>query len=266
MIAQATGLLAALLYTCATILQARALAHGKDNRRLLLSLGFLGLALHLLNVATVIYSPAGYDFGFFHIATLFSWVMVAIALVGCLRQPMENLLLLLLPVAVAGILSASFVPSGQAPLVRLDAGVALHSILGILSFSLITLAAIQVLLVAWLSRELKRHHYHRALRHVPPLQTMEELLFSIIRYGFVALLAVILSGFVFMDDMFAQHLVHKTVLTLVSSAVFGILLWGRQVRGWRGRTAMRWILSGYAVLLLAYFGSKFVLEILLQRV
>ena len=69
-----------------------------------------------------------------------------------------------------------------------------------------------------------------------------------------------------MDDMFAQHLAHKTVLTLLSFTVWGILLWGRYRWGWRGKQALRWILAGFVVLILAYFGSKFVLEILLDRV
>jgi ABC-type uncharacterized transport system permease subunit len=92
------------------------------------------------------------------------------------------------------------------------------------------------------------------------------LLFEIIHFGFAAMLGVIVTGFLFMDDMFAQHLAHKTILTLISCSVFGVLLWGRHVNGWRGKVALRWILSGYAVLLLAYFGSKFVLELLLNRV
>jgi ABC-type uncharacterized transport system permease subunit len=95
---------------------------------------------------------------------------------------------------------------------------------------------------------------------------MEVLLFEIIFVGFVLLLAVITSGFLFMDNMFAQHLVHKTVLTVVSTSVFGVLLWGRHQLGWRGNTALRWTLSGFAVLILAYFGSKFVLELILNRV
>ena len=77
--------------------------------------------------------------------------------------------------------------------------------------------------------------------------------------------AVIISGFVFMDDMFAQHLVHKTVLTILSFVVWGILLWGHHSFGWRGKTALRWIFGAFIVLILAYFGSKFVLEILLNR-
>jgi ABC-type uncharacterized transport system permease subunit len=266
MIAYASGLLAALLYACGTLLQGRALRNDVNLRRPLLALAFAALALHLVNVVVVIRTDAGYDFSFFHIATLFSWVMVAIVLVSSLRKPLENLLLALLPIAVLSLLSATLLPGSAEPITDLTAGVAVHSILGIVAFSIITVAAVQALLVAWLNRELKRHHFHPALRHAPPLQTMEALLFESIHYGFAALLGVIITGFMFMDDMFAQHLVHKTALTLVSCGVFGVLLWGRHVNGWRGKVALRWIFSGYSVLLLAYFGSKFVLELLLNRI
>jgi ABC-type uncharacterized transport system permease subunit len=266
MIAYASGLLAALLYACGTLLQGQAIYRDMNLRQPILALGFAALALHLVNVAEVIRTDAGYDFGFFQITTLFSWVMVAIVLLSSLRKPLENLFLVLFPMAVLGLLSGMFMPHSAEPLSSLSAGVALHSILGIVAFSVITIAAVQALLVAWLNRELKRHHFHPALRHVPPLQTLEALLFESIHYGFATLLAVILTGFLFMDDMFAQHLAHKTVLTLISAGVFGVLLWGRHVNGWRGKTALRWILSGYTVLLLAYFGSKFVLELLLDRV
>lgn len=266
MIAHASGLLAALLYACGTFLQGQVLLKDRNLRQPILGLGFAALFLHLVNVAVVIRTEAGYDFGFFRIATLFSWVMVAIVLVSSLRKPLENLFLALFPIAVLSLLSATFLPSWYVPQSSLGADVALHSILGIIAFSLITIAAVQAVLVAWLNRELKHHHFHPALRHLPPLQTMEALLFEVIHYGFAVLLGVIITGFLFMDDMFAQHLVHKTTLTLVSCAVFGVLLWGRHVQGWRGKVALRWILSGYVVLLLAYFGSKFVLELLLNRV
>jgi ABC-type uncharacterized transport system permease subunit len=266
MIAYASGLLAALLYACATLLQGQALYQDKNLRQPILGLGFAALALHLINVAMVIRTDTGYSFGFFQVATLFSWVMVAIVLVSSLRKPLENLFIVLFPIAVLGLLSATFMPHSSSALTELTAGVALHSILGIIAFSFITIAAVQALLVAWLNRELKHHHFHPALRHVPPLQTMEVLLFEIIHFGFAAMLGVIVTGFLFMDDMFAQHLAHKTILTLISCSVFGVLLWGRHVNGWRGKVALRWILSGYAVLLLAYFGSKFVLELLLNRV
>mgnify|MGYP002149488769 CR=1 FL=1 len=103
------------------------------------------------------------------------------------------------------------------------------------------------------------------LRGLPPLVTMEALLFQMIGAGFGALTLSLLSGLFFLDDIFAQHLVHKTVLSIAAWTVFGTLLWGRRRYGWRGRTAIRWTLTGFAVLGLAYFGSKLVLELVLQR-
>jgi ABC-type uncharacterized transport system permease subunit len=83
--------------------------------------------------------------------------------------------------------------------------------------------------------------------------------------GFVLLTLALISGFAFLDDMFAQHLVHKTVLSTLAWLIFGGLLIGRFRYGWRGRTAITWTLSGFGVLILAYFGSKAVLELILQR-
>jgi ABC-type uncharacterized transport system permease subunit len=272
MIALASGLLAVLFYALGTFSQGRLLSRGTEDasvlaadRGKLLLIGVIALVVHLVNVVQVIAIDGGFDFGFFKIATLFSWTMVAIVVISSLKKPLENLFVAVFPVAIVSILCALFLPDTAQPIANLSPGVALHVMLGILGFSLMTLAAGQALLVSWLNRDLKRHKYSPFLRHLPPLQTMESLLFGIIHAGFVVLLAVILTGFLFMDDMFAQHLVHKTFFTLLSTAVFGVLLWGRHQWGWRGRRALHWTLVGFAVLILAYFGSKFVLEVLLNR-
>jgi len=273
MLATLSGLLAILFYALGTLLQGRSLLQAHDNgsplphnRRLILLCALLALLVHLVNVGQVIATDQGYDFGFFKIATLFSWSIVLIVVSSSLRKPVDNLFLALFPLAMISILCSLLLPSSSPPLAAIGSGVALHILLGILAVSITTVAAAQALLIAWLNRELKRKHFSSVLRHLPPLQTMEQLLFEIIWAGFFVLLGVILSGFLFMDDMFAQHLVHKTALTIVSWGVFGILLWGRHHLGWRGRTALRWTLGGFGVLILAYFGSKFVLELLLDRV
>ncbi|MDR0781390.1 MAG: cytochrome c biogenesis protein CcsA [Pseudomonadales bacterium] len=274
MIALTSGLVAVFFYAFGTFSQARLLRCGPADasavlaarRGKLLLIGVLALLVHLVNVVQVIATDGGFDFGFFKIATLFSWTMVCIVVLSSLKKPLENLFVAVFPLAIISILCALFLPDTSRLVVALSPGVALHVMLGILGFSLMALAAGQALLVAWLNRDLKRHHYSAFLRHLPPLQTMESLLFGIIHAGFVALLAVIATGFVFMDDMFAQHLAHKTFFTLVATGVFGVLLWGRHRWGWRGRRALHWTLSGFAVLILAYFGSKFVLEVLLNRV
>jgi ABC-type uncharacterized transport system permease subunit len=123
----------------------------------------------------------------------------------------------------------------------------------------------QAILLAIQDRHLHRRQPVRFVRALPPLQTMESLLFEMIALGFVLLSVALGTGFVFLEDMFAQHLAHKTILSVAAWTVFGILLWGRFRFGWRGRTALRWTLAGFVVLMIAYFGSKFVLELILHR-
>ena len=102
------------------------------------------------------------------------------------------------------------------------------------------------------------------LRYLPSLQTMESLLFELLWAGLVFLSLSILSGFIFFEQM-SRGLIHHTSITLIAWVVFSILLWGRYRMGWRGATASRWTLSGFALLLVGYFGSKLVMEIFLAQ-
>ena len=97
------------------------------------------------------------------------------------------------------------------------------------------------------------------------LQTMESLMFQMLAIGFTLLTLALVTGILFLEDIFAQHLVYKTFLSIAAWGIFSILLWGRWTFGWRGRKAIRWTLSGFGLLILAYFGSKLVLEIILDR-
>jgi ABC-type uncharacterized transport system permease subunit len=100
---------------------------------------------------------------------------------------------------------------------------------------------------------------------LPPLQLMESMLFELIWVGVVALTLSIGTGVIFMENIFAQHLVHKTVLSIAAWLLFSVLLWGRYFLGWRSQTAVRLTVSGFTLLMLAFFGSKLVLELVLER-
>ena len=124
---------------------------------------------------------------------------------------------------------------------------------------------IGLILLAIQDRHLHNRQPGGFIRALPPLQVMEALLFQMIGVGYVLLTLALLTGILFLEDIFAQHLVHKTVLSIIAWLVFGILLWGRWHFGWRGRVAIRWTIGGFIFLMLAYFGSKFVLELILNR-
>ena len=142
-------------------------------------------------------------------------------------------------------------------------GMRLHILLSLLSYSLFTLAAVQSGLLAVQNQHLHNRHPGGFVRALPPLQTMEALLFEMIGLGFILLSLGLITGFMFLEDMFSQHLVHKTLLSLMSWVVFAVLLWGRFRFGWRGRIAIRWTMAGFMALMLAYFGSKAVVELIL---
>lgn len=140
-----------------------------------------------------------------------------------------------------------------------------HILLSALAAGLLSVAAILVLLLAAQSARLRQRRPLGLLSALPPMETLEATVFKAVLGGFVLLSLSLLSGFLFIQDLFAQHLVHKTVLSLIAWCIFGVLLVGRYRFGWRGRQALRFLLAGYVTLALAYFGSRFVLEGLLGR-
>lgn len=140
-----------------------------------------------------------------------------------------------------------------------------HLIVSLLAYSLLAIAALHAVLMTTLEKKL---HRGAALQEgAPPLLTLEAVLFRTVTIGFVLLTLTVFSGVIFSETIFGRPLqfTHKTVFALLSWAVFGGLLLGRHFRGWRGRTAMYWILTGFIFLLLAYLGTQFVLEVLLHR-
>ena len=164
-----------------------------------------------------------------------------------------------------GALGAIFgvLPLGDARAVAINhPGVALHVLSSVLAYGMLTLAMVQALA---LGLQEYRVRQGADLDQLPPLRTMERLLFMLIAVGFVLLSLSLGSGLLATEDLFAQHLAHKTVFTLAAWVVFAALLLGRWWRGWRGRAAVAWTLGGYASLALAYFGAKWVLEMLLGQ-
>lgn len=148
---------------------------------------------------------------------------------------------------------------------KLASGLETHILFSLLAYSLLSIAVAQAILLAIQDKYLHNKHPSGFLRSLPSLETMEIMLFRIIGLGIVALSISLLSGFIYLEDMFAQHLVHKTILSLIAWAVFVVLLWGHYKFGWRGKIAIKWSISGFTLLMLAYFGSKFVIELVLQQ-
>jgi ABC-type uncharacterized transport system permease subunit len=170
----------------------------------------------------------------------------------------------ILPISAITLLTHSLSPTNHMLPYDAPQGLKIHVLVSIIAYSLLGLAACMSIVLSLQIRMLHNHHPGGLMKKLPPLQVMEKLLFDFILAGFIGLTLALGSGFFFLEDLFAQHLVHKTILSIIAWLVFAILLVGRFTIGWRGRTAIRWTLSGFVSLMLAYFGSKFVLEFIVM--
>lgn len=259
------GLLGVFLYLAGAVLQFAAVVREREPRRgLMRGLGLAAAVLHGALVWQLMFGEASLDLGLFRVGALVSLTMVVIILASSFNRPLENLFVVLYPFAALTLTAALATDSHYHPPPSLGAGFAIHVILAVLAYAVLSVAALQSLLVGWQEHQLRGRRQFSLLRSLPPLQTMERLLFELLWIGLAVLTLAIASGFLFLQDMFAQRVVHHTVLSMVSWVVFAILLAGRVRLGWRGPTAIRWTLAGFATLMLAYFGSKLVIEVILS--
>lgn len=259
------GLAAALLYFSACLALSWQLSRRQPPRvPLILGLGLTALPLHLCQLHAVIHTPNGMDLGIFHMISLMGWLVAALTIGISLYRPVVSLTLGAYPFALSGLLLSQFASAPYTPLQGLSRGMEAHILLSILAYSVLSIAAAQALLLALQDRLLRRHQ-PALLRSLPPLVTMERMLFDLIAVGFVLLTLAIISGFISLENLLAQHVAHKTLFTLGAWLMFAVLLAGRFWRGWRGKTAIQFTLWGFALLLLGYYGSKVVLELILHR-
>lgn len=253
-------LIAVALYTAATFFQWQILRGARRQSRAMNQwLGWGGFLAHTLAVYLVLHPQEGIQLGFFAMGSLVAWLVVAIVLLSSLRQAIDNLYIGVFPLAVVTALMAAFIPEANIAK-SYNGGLIAHILLSVLAYSLLTLAVLQAVLVSRQHSALKHHHTRGLVSSLPPLQTMERLLFEMIWSGLILLTAALASGFIFVEDLFAQHLVHKTVLSIVAWALYATLVCGRVFFGWRSHTATRWTIGGFILLALAFFGSKLVLE------
>ena len=262
--ALALVVVALALYAVAAWVAARRLGDPRHERVAVLC-ALLGAALHAAYHGLAIGRLGGVELHFF---AALSWVGLGVALLTAsvaAARPVLALGAVAFPVAGASLLL--YHALGPSALVRpgLDWQLQLHALLALLAYAALSVAALVALMLWFQDRALRRHQLRPLLAGFPPLTLAEALLFRLILVAFLLLTLALLTGVVFVDDLFAQHLVHKTVLSLLAWAVLGALLFGRMRFGWRGRRAVRLVLLAMLLLLLAFFGSKFVLELVLGR-
>jgi ABC-type uncharacterized transport system permease subunit len=260
----AIAIFSIVAYLTSTLLITRYISQN-NPKRTPIYLAWLAICGHTAYIVFTFRENIGFDFSFTSTASLIALIVTLLLLIAAYNKPVEKLGIILFPIS-ALMLGLAVTTRGQPHFLHTyNWEMGAHILTSIVAFSLLNIAALQAILLAIQDQQLKSHPPKRLIRSLPSLQTMESLLFEMITAGVLFLTLSLISGFVFIDDLFAQHLAHKTILSITAWIVFSSLLLGRMCYGWRGKTAIRWTLIGFGALLLAYFGSKLVLELILKR-
>lgn len=226
------------------------------------------LLIHGAGLGVALFSDGGLRFSFALAASLMLWLAVLIYWLESFRARMDGMQPLVLSLAaLAAVLPALFPLTHEIAYAR-SLGFRLHFLAAMLAYSLFTLAALHALFMGLLGQNLHRGSIGRQHAELPSILAMETLLFRLIGLAFLLLTLTLISGSFFSERIFGKAFVfdHKSFFASIAWLIFAALLFGRYHYGWRGRIALRWTLAGFLVLLLAYIGSRFVLEVLLGRI
>lgn len=239
----------------------------QNPRTLIASLQLLALTAHAIMLGALLFKDAGsVSFGFTAAFSLTMWLAMLIYSMESLARPLQLLLKYASLLTALSCLLPIVTTGHPQVLVLTHWAFKAHIIVAMLAYGFFTLAVFHAVLLA-----AAEHQLHKgalpADKKLPPLLTLEEMLFRLIATAFVFLTLTVGSGLFFSEQIFNKPLSfnHKTVFGLAAWLLFASLLLGRTLFGWRGKTAHRILLSGFFALILAYGGSRFVLEFILNR-
>jgi len=259
------------LYALASLLAVRSLVKpaatltSPQHRMLLLAL-VSSLFFHGILLKLQVFTDQGMNLSFGYAMSLVMWVITLLYMITSLFRRATNIGAVILPLDIVTLILVMLLPSNtliasSSPLLHL------HIAIAVLAYSLLALAGVQALFVNSQEKALHRHQGRQINLQLPPLEAMESLLFHLLWAGFILLTLTLISGIFFSEEIFGKALVvnHHIVLSAGAWLVFGIFLFGHWRWGWRGRNAVHWTIGGLSLLVLGYFGTKFVLEIMLGR-
>ncbi|MEN6669241.1 cytochrome c biogenesis protein CcsA [Psychrobacter sp. B38] len=258
-------LLASLAYILVSIYIGFALTQDKlINKGISLGLLVVGMVAHAVLLYPYVVTLYGLNFNLFNVISLISLFFLFFYVLFCLYRPIVSLGILAAPSALVGMTVGYIGRAPYQPITNISLGLEAHILLSFAAYCVLLMAAIQALFLRLQIRELKHQTIHRFwVNKLPSLQSMESLLFDMLLVGFVLLSIALGIGFIYVEDLMAQHIVHKTVFSVLSWLLFGTLLLGHWRAGWRGKRAANITIYAFILLAIGFVGSKFVLELLL---
>lgn len=259
------GAMAAVLYLMTSTQAWQHMRTQHASKRLpFFVLSLVAVGLHAAFLWAQLVTPQGVALGFFPMASLVAGTGALLVTFASLYRRLEWVSALVYPLSALSMVPLFWL-AYDTPSLMLLHGLAAHVALSVLASAVFSIAAAQALVLLFQHKQLKRGRMQGALASFPPIQTSETMLFELLWASFIILTTAVVTGFIYVEDLFAQQVAHKTVLTLAAWLLLGALLAGRHLFGWRALTAIHLTLIGFGTLLLAFFGSQFVLEYLLAR-
>lgn len=260
-------LITAACYLVAVVLLYVAVAERSGRKRALAAgITLLGVILHVWAETQHWLIPASPHVSLLNVMSLCALVTVVIPLATFpLRNSLFDASLVVLPISVVILVTEGTIYAPALEITESSVGMTVHIISSIIAFGVLSIAGVYAVFVTLIDHLLRQHRFNTLVQTLPALDKLEALLFHLIKAGFAVLTIALITGLIFVNDLFGQHLGHKTLLSIFAWLIFALLLWGRWKKGWRGQVAVRMTLAGIGILLLSYFGSKLVLEIFLER-
>jgi len=245
-----------LLYLCSATAQYLGLLGRLRHTRPLVALsGSLAVLAHACLLYSWIDLAVGQNLTFFNMFSFIIWLVCLWILLGMVRHPLQNLCVFIFPLAALSVLSATLFSGYYVLQTAQNPKQLIHILTAAAAFSVLGVAAFQTVLLRIQEGLLRRNYAGQVIEKLPPLLTMERLLFQMIGLGFFLLTLVLITSMYFFNDLFKLPLLQKTILVLIIWAIFAVLLAGRYFFGWRGRKIVYYTFSGFILLAVVYFGS-----------
>ncbi len=235
----------------------------KIQSNIVLICASLALSLHAWQLKDLILNGSGQNLSILNVSSLVSFIISLVMTVSMLRFRVCFILPIVYSFSAINLIAATLLPGIFITHLETHPSLLIHISLALFSYSVLIIATLYALQLAWLDNKLKTKKSLAINPNIPPLLMVERQLFKIIFIGLILLTFALLTGFTFLHDMFVQGKAHKVILSFMAWITYSVLTWGHYRHGWRGQKALWFSLTGSCLLTLAYFGSRFVQEIIL---
>ncbi|WMN60302.1 cytochrome c biogenesis protein CcsA [Pseudoalteromonas xiamenensis] len=261
------SILASIFYAFATghVLSRLFDKQGPSQKKTLL-LSTAAILVHMLVLVNSVFTTNGQDLSTVNVAMLTCWLIVVSVTAVSLKFPATLLLPVVYGFAAILLIASLFIPHHIIMHgINIDVGLVTHISLSLLAYCVLIIATLYAVQFYFIDKRLKNRDIAIVQSHLPPLMQVERQLYQLLTIGTVLLTLALAAGFVFLDGMFAREFIHKTVLSLVAWAIFSTVTFGHHFLGWRGKAVVITIMIASGIVTLAYFGSRFIQEVILLK-